>query len=118
VCYNFFKNILLVLPQFWYGALSTFSAQSLYDAFIYQLFNILYASMPIIIYAVFDEEHKPDILVQNNNNYYIQGLQSNGDEYLIACRLAVQHEGVLVVGHQRHLAGSSDLLLCILYQRK
>lgn len=26
VCYNFFKNVLLVLPQFWYGTLSTFSA--------------------------------------------------------------------------------------------
>lgn len=74
VCYNFFKNILLVLPQFWYGALSTFSAQSLYDSFIYQLFNILYASMPIIIYAVFDEEHQPEVLVQNHNNYYIQGV--------------------------------------------
>ena len=74
VCYNFFKNALLVMPQFWYGTLSVFSAQSLYDSFLYQLYNILYASMPIIIYAVFDEEYRPQILVNNQPNYYAQGL--------------------------------------------
>ncbi|CAD8203960.1 unnamed protein product [Paramecium pentaurelia] len=76
VCYTFYKNILVVLPQFWYGILSMYSAQSLYDTFIYQLFNILYAALPIMIYGVFDEEHDADILTENTqDNYYEQGPQ-------------------------------------------
>lgn len=75
VCYNFFKNICLVLPLFWYGAFNLFSGLSLYDAFIYQLFNIFYTSMPIIIYAIIDQEYKDTILVENKLNYYLQGIE-------------------------------------------
>ncbi|CAD8170934.1 unnamed protein product [Paramecium octaurelia] len=74
VCYTFYKNILVVLPQFWYGILSMYSAQSLYDTFIYQLFNILYGALPIMIYGVFDEEYNADQLTDNKiQNYYQQG---------------------------------------------
>ncbi|CAD8079154.1 unnamed protein product [Paramecium primaurelia] len=76
VCYTFYKNILVVLPQFWYGILSMYSAQSLYDTFIYQLFNILYGALPIMIYGIFDEEYDADQLTDNKlQNYYQQGPQ-------------------------------------------
>lgn len=77
VCYNFFKNILLVLPQFWFGFFNYFSGQSLYDSFIYQMFNILYTSCPIMIYAVIDKELEPEILVANKLNYYDQGMKNS-----------------------------------------
>lgn len=54
VCYNFYKNIVMVLPQFWFGIQNGFSGISLYDAYAYQLYNVFYTSIPIIIYAVFD----------------------------------------------------------------
>lgn len=33
--------------------------------------------MPIIFYAVFDEEYDPSLLVENKRNYYAQGPSSN-----------------------------------------
>lgn len=54
ILYNFYKNILLCLPQFWYGFTNWFSGQTLYEKINFQFFNILYTSLPIILYALFD----------------------------------------------------------------
>lgn len=56
ICYNFYKNILLVLPMLYYGMFAAFSGQLIYNTWTYQLFNVTYAAMPICIYAVFDRE--------------------------------------------------------------
>ena len=40
-----------------YGAYSYFSAVVIYDVYMYELFNVFFASVPIIVYAVFDEEY-------------------------------------------------------------
>eukprot|EP01017_Pseudomicrothorax_dubius_P030855 TRINITY_DN387_c0_g1_i14.p1 TRINITY_DN387_c0_g1~~TRINITY_DN387_c0_g1_i14.p1 ORF type:complete len:525 (+),score=144.03 TRINITY_DN387_c0_g1_i14:3-1577(+) len=74
ILYNFFKNMILVLPQFWYGTLNGFSAVMIYEPFIFQLFNIFFASLPIVIYAVFDEE-LPDKTLVENPSYYKQGMK-------------------------------------------
>ncbi|EGR32840.1 phospholipid-translocating p-type flippase family protein, putative [Ichthyophthirius multifiliis] len=77
VCYNFFKNILLVMPQFWYGWTSLFSGQTLYNSFIYQLFNIFFSSVPIMVFAVWDYEYEDYVLQQNKRkNYYLQGIKN------------------------------------------
>ena len=54
VCYTFYKNMLYVVAQFWFGFFSTFAGQTLYEPFIYQLFNITFTGLPIIIYGLFD----------------------------------------------------------------
>lgn len=54
VIYIFYKNILFVVPQFWFGFLSVFSGQPLYEQWIYQLYNIIFTSIPIMWYAIFD----------------------------------------------------------------
>ena len=54
VCYTFYKNMLYVVAQFWFGFYFVFSGQPLYDAFIYQMFNISFTGLPIMWYAVFD----------------------------------------------------------------
>jgi phospholipid-transporting ATPase len=56
ICYNFYKNVLIVMPLFYYGLITTFSGQLIYNAWTYQLFNVTYAALPICIYAVFDRE--------------------------------------------------------------
>ena len=69
-------------PQFWYFfraqilsiRLFNFSGQTLYDSYLYQLFNLFYASMPIVIYAVFDEEYSSDFLDKAPQAYQ-QGMQ-------------------------------------------
>lgn len=55
--YNFYKNMVLVLPFIWFGVFNGFSGQLLYDPWVFQFFNLFYASLPIIIYALFDEEY-------------------------------------------------------------
>ena len=57
VCYIFYKNYLFVLPQFWYGFMSAFSGQTLYEAWIYQMYNIMFSAFPVMWFALFDYEH-------------------------------------------------------------
>ena len=73
VCYNFYKNFLFVLPQFWLGFANYFSGQYLYDPWIYQLFNIFFACFPIVWFGIYDKEVSYDILV-NDSRYYTQGI--------------------------------------------
>ena len=73
VCYNFYKNFLFVMPHFWFGIISYFSGQSLYDPWIYQLFNIIYTSFPIIWFGIYDKEVSYDILI-SDYRYYTQGI--------------------------------------------
>jgi len=75
ILYNFYKNICLVLPQFWFGFVSCFSGQIIYEQKVFQFFNIIFASLPIVIYAVFDEEHEAEKLL-NSPKLYIQGIKN------------------------------------------
>ena len=73
VCYNFYKNFLFVFPQFWFGFTNYFSGQYLYDPYIYQLFNIIFACFPIIWFGIYDKEVSYDILI-SDSRYYTQGI--------------------------------------------
>ncbi len=57
ILFNFFKNLLLSLPQLWYGFINHFSSASIYDPWIYQLYNVVFTAFPIIAYAIFDQQH-------------------------------------------------------------
>ena len=69
----FYKNVLFVVPQFWYGLISLFSGQTLYDAYIYQLYNMLFTCFPIIWFGIYDMEVSYDNLM-NKTQYYVQGI--------------------------------------------
>ncbi len=73
VCYNFYKNCLFVIPQFWFGIYSLFSGQTLYDPWIYQLYNIVFTSLPIIWFGIYDLEINHDLL-ENSEKHYAQGI--------------------------------------------
>ena len=51
--YNFYKNMLYVMPNFWYGIYNGFSGTALYDLLIYHFYNMLYTALPIVIYSLF-----------------------------------------------------------------
>ena len=86
ICYNFYKNMVLVLPLFWFAFFNGFSGQILYDTWLYQLYNLFYCSLPIIIYALFDEEYPnnkilnvfdgPGNFLELNPKYYDIGFKS------------------------------------------
>ena len=75
ICYNFFKNMVLVLPQFWFGFFNGFSGQNIYNPFLYQLYNIFHASIPIFLYGVLDKEYSGHFLMENPCLYYV-GLKN------------------------------------------
>jgi magnesium-transporting ATPase (P-type) len=56
--YTFYKNVLYVTVQYFFGIWSAFGGQPLYEPFFYQLYNICMTSLPIMYYALFDFEHE------------------------------------------------------------
>ncbi len=75
ILFNFYKNVLLNFPQFFFGFYSGFSGSNLYDPIVLQGFNILFATLPIIIFAVFDSEFSPNTFIENPK-LYLQGPES------------------------------------------
>ena len=75
ILYNFWKNVILVLPQFFYALVyNNFSGVTLYEGFLYQFVNVFYTSIPIIIFAIYDKELLESEL-KENPKYYKIGLQ-------------------------------------------
>lgn len=63
--YTFYKNVLYVITQYYFGFFSAFSGQTLYEPYIYQLFNITMTSLPIMYFALFDWEFPKTTLMKN-----------------------------------------------------
>lgn len=73
ICFNFYKNVLCVIPLLFYGMFSAFSGQLLYNLWTYQLFNIMFCAMPIVVYAIFDIEI-PHSELHSNPKFFRLGL--------------------------------------------
>lgn len=58
ILYTFYKNVLYVTTQFFFGFSSAFSGQPLYEPFIYQMYNIAFTAIPIMYFALFDFEYE------------------------------------------------------------
>lgn len=71
VCYNFYKNIVMVLPNFWFGLFSIYSATFLYEKFIYLLYNIVFTSVPIVWFALFDYQFPRELFLIDPSKYKI-----------------------------------------------
>ncbi len=59
VCFTFYKNILCSIAQFWFNAQCGFSGQKYYTEGAIQTYNIIYTSIPIILYGVYDMDLPP-----------------------------------------------------------
>lgn len=75
IAYTFYKNVLYVMTQYYFGFNSGFSGQTLYDAFIYQLYNITMTSLPIVWYAIYDYEYLKEKFMKHPLLYRI-GMES------------------------------------------
>jgi len=71
IAYAFYKNVLYVMPQYYFGFNSAFSGQTLYDPVIYQLYNITMTSLPIMFYALFDFEYEKSVFMAYSDKYKI-----------------------------------------------
>jgi phospholipid-transporting ATPase len=75
VIYMFYKNVMYVMAQFWFGFANAFSGQTLYEAFIYQGWNIVFTSVPILWWSTCDLQYDKEKLVTVPSLYQI-GLKN------------------------------------------
>lgn len=54
--YTFYKNMVVVLPQYYLGFVSGFSGQKLYNDWMYQLYNVIHSMLPIMLFGVLDQD--------------------------------------------------------------
>ena len=70
IYYNFYKNFLFVMPLFFVGFYSVFSGQTIYDPWLYQLYNIAFTVLPIIWFGIYDSERSTTESMNNPKYYY------------------------------------------------
>lgn len=69
ICYCFFKNVILIVPTIAYAIWSCGSAQPLYDDWLYQLYNTIFTTAPIVYFAVFDKEYEREDFLSDSQLY-------------------------------------------------
>ena len=69
ILYMFYKNVIYVLPIFWYGCLSVFSGTQIYNKYLYQCYNIFFTGLPIFWFATYDWEFPKETLLADPNLY-------------------------------------------------
>lgn len=69
--YTLYKNIVFVVPLFYFGMYSGFSGQGYYDPILTQLYNLVFTSIPVSIYACYDFEHEKFDLISKPELYKI-----------------------------------------------
>jgi phospholipid-transporting ATPase len=57
--------------MFWFGIWSAFSGQTFYEPWIYQMFNIVFTSVPIMFYSVFIFQYDKEKYLQEPSLYNI-----------------------------------------------
>ena len=72
ICFNFWKNIVLVMPDFWYGFESLFAGSTYYNIMLMELYNVIYCNLPILYFAIHDKEYMERILIKHPS-YYFEG---------------------------------------------
>jgi phospholipid-transporting ATPase len=63
--YFFFKNVFLVMTQFWFAIFNGFTGQSLFEQWTLAIYNVVFTSIPIIIFACVDEDVSRATVLQN-----------------------------------------------------
>lgn len=56
ILYFFYKNLVLTLPQLYFGFCNGFSGQTVYDDFFISFYNLFFTSWPLVIKATFEQD--------------------------------------------------------------
>ncbi|XP_003485770.1 probable phospholipid-transporting ATPase IF isoform X1 [Bombus impatiens] len=101
--YFFYKNFIFITPQVLYNTYCGFSAQAFYDALFLMLFNVLFTSLPILAYGLFEQNFTADKLLcqpylykLHRHNYLLTKWQ-----FFVWSALAIWH--TLVIYYMSHV---------------
>eukprot|EP00817_Percolomonadidae_sp_ATCC50343_P002374 CAMPEP_0117424592 /NCGR_PEP_ID=MMETSP0758-20121206/4978_1 /TAXON_ID=63605 /ORGANISM="Percolomonas cosmopolitus, Strain AE-1 (ATCC 50343)" /LENGTH=788 /DNA_ID=CAMNT_0005208459 /DNA_START=650 /DNA_END=3013 /DNA_ORIENTATION=+ len=70
IVYSFYKNAIVQLCNFYYIFFNGYTGTSLYENASLSLFNVIFASLPIVILALFDMDVKPETALHFPQLYY------------------------------------------------
>ncbi|XP_046588400.1 phospholipid-transporting ATPase IF isoform X1 [Neodiprion lecontei] len=62
--YFFYKNLTLVVPQIFFGIHSGFSTQVLFDSVYLMCYNVIFTSIPVLLYGLLEQDHVADDLLK------------------------------------------------------
>ncbi|KAJ5066837.1 putative phospholipid-transporting atpase [Anaeramoeba ignava] len=60
ILYSFYKNMAFSLIQIFFAMFSAWSAQTLFDSILISIYNVVFTSLPIIVYSVFEQDVSQD----------------------------------------------------------
>eukprot|EP01125_Pyxidicula_operculata_P015545 TRINITY_DN5283_c0_g1_i3.p1 TRINITY_DN5283_c0_g1~~TRINITY_DN5283_c0_g1_i3.p1 ORF type:complete len:1033 (-),score=147.87 TRINITY_DN5283_c0_g1_i3:441-3539(-) len=73
--YSFYKNTAITALQFYYAFYNGFSGQTLLDSWVITVFNMLFTSWTILVFAIFEKDlpeayllHYPELFNRSKNN--------------------------------------------------
>jgi len=69
ICYIFYKNSLICFTSLWFGLSSGFSGQPLFLEWAYQLYNVCFTAIPILIFAIMDRDLSHRTLAEHPKIY-------------------------------------------------
>ncbi|CAH0518427.1 unnamed protein product [Peronospora belbahrii] len=78
--YMLYKNVTYVLTTFWFGCFCGFSGQPLILDVAAQSFNVLYTSVPLVLFAVFDQD------VSSSSAFKFPNLYALGQKNVLLAR--------------------------------
>ena len=111
ILYNFYKNFVFVSPMVWNAFISLFSATSIYDAILHQMINIIYTSVPPVLFGIFNYEYPKQVLL-TDAKYYIQGIYFKLFHFkrFVKFFLLGFYEGfvIFILAHFYYAKGNSD----------
>eukprot|EP00741_Cyanophora_paradoxa_P007254 tig00001095_g7017.t1 len=75
ILYCFYKNVCFALCQFWFAIQSGFSGQTIFDSGPYATYNVIFTSLPILVFAALDQD-VPARCVLRRPRLYELGLRN------------------------------------------
>ncbi|CAI5443996.1 unnamed protein product [Caenorhabditis angaria] len=69
ILYFFYKNAMLVFVVFWYQIFNGFSAQVPIDPVYLMIYNLVFTSVPPLLFGCLDQDSSGDILLKNPELY-------------------------------------------------
>ncbi|XP_012530011.2 probable phospholipid-transporting ATPase IF isoform X2 [Monomorium pharaonis] len=78
----FYKNVVFITPQVLFGIHNGFSTQELYDGMFLMAYNLIFTSVPIVMYGLLEQNYdakklmeRPYLYKLNRNNYLMSRKQ-------------------------------------------
>ncbi|KAG7189384.1 hypothetical protein KM043_017031 [Ampulex compressa] len=67
--YFFYKNLVFITPQLLFSLQNGFSTQELYDSIFLMCFNVIFTSLPVLLYGLLEQDHSANKLLRHPHLY-------------------------------------------------